>query len=106
MRRVELFELIRREFFDQGLSKREIARRHHVHRRAVRQAIASAIPPERRRSVRVRPVLTEEARAFIDGILLVDRRAPRKQRHTARRAMASGRRYQRGRRPLTAAGRM
>lgn len=85
MRRVELFELIRREFFDQGLSKREIARRHHVHRRVVRQAIASAIPPERRRPVRVRPVLTEEARAFIDGILLADRRAPRKQRHTARR---------------------
>ena len=85
MRRVELFELIRRDFFDQGLSKREIARKHHVHRRAVRQAIASAVPPERRRPSKARPVLTDEARAFVDGILLGDKKAPRKQRHTARR---------------------
>lgn len=84
MRRVELFELIRRDH-DQGLSKRAIAREHHVHRRVVRQAIASATPPERRRAVRPRPTLTEEARAFVDGVLLADRRAPRKQRHTARR---------------------
>lgn len=75
MRRVELFELIRRDH-DQGLSVRALARKHHVHRRAVREAIASAIPPERRPVVRPRPKLTEEARAFIDGILLADRRAP------------------------------
>lgn len=73
MRRVELFELIRREFFDQGLSKREIARKHGVHRRAVRQAIASAVPPERRCPVRTRVVLSQEARTFVDGILLADR---------------------------------
>jgi len=84
MRRVELFELIRRDH-DQGDSIRSIARRHRVHRRVVRQAVASAIPPEHRRPVRARPVLTEEARAFVDGILLADREAPRKQRHTARR---------------------
>jgi hypothetical protein len=85
MRKVELFELIRHDHFDQGLSIREIARQRQVHRRAVRQAIRSAVPPERKRPVRPRPRLTEEMLAFIDGILLADKRAPRKQRHTARR---------------------
>lgn len=50
--------------------------------------------PPRRPDRPPRPVLTEEARAFIDGILLAERRTPRKQRHTARRAMAPGGRYQ------------
>ena len=42
--RVEVFELIRRDGRD-GLSIRELADRHHVHRRTVRQALASAVPP-------------------------------------------------------------
>src|SRR5581483_10151263 len=41
-------------------------------------------PPERKRPVRPRPVLTEEASAFVDGVLVSDQRGPRKQRHTAR----------------------
>ena len=66
MRRVKLFELIRRDH-DQGLSKRAVARKYQIHRRVVRQAIASSVPPERKCPVRPRPTLTEDARAFIDG---------------------------------------
>lgn len=84
MRRVELFELIRKDY-EFGLSRREIARKRGVHRRTVRQALASATPPERRRPMRPCPKLTPEIKAFIDKILRSDRTAPKKQRHTARR---------------------
>jgi hypothetical protein len=41
--RVELFEQIRRDRRVEGLSIRELAERHRVHRRTVRQALASAL---------------------------------------------------------------
>lgn len=85
MRRVEIFELIRHDYFDFRLSIRAIARNRGVGRPAVRQAIRSAVPPPRKRSARPSPKLTGEVKAFIDGILVADRTAPRKQRHTARR---------------------
>jgi hypothetical protein len=46
--RVELFEQIRRDRRVEGLSIRELAERHRVHRRTVRQALASALPPPRK----------------------------------------------------------
>jgi hypothetical protein len=55
-----------------------------VHRRLVRQAIASALPPKHRYPPRAKPKLGGVA-AFIDRVLDEDRHAPRKQRHTARR---------------------
>ena len=45
---MEQFERIRREQREEGVSIRELARRHGVHRRAVRQALASAVPPPRK----------------------------------------------------------
>jgi hypothetical protein len=50
----------------------------------VRQALASAIPPNRKVPERESPQL-EPVREFIEGIQEADRKAPRKQRHTARR---------------------
>ena len=46
--RVEQFEQIRRDRDREGLSIRALAERHGVHRRAVRQALASAVPPAKR----------------------------------------------------------
>jgi hypothetical protein len=82
--KVELFEQIRREY-EFGLGTiNGVARKFGVHRRMVRQALSDANPPERKQSERPRPALSP-VMSFIDGILEADRRAPRKQRHTARR---------------------
>jgi hypothetical protein len=82
---VELFEQIRRDRRLEQLSIRELAERHGVHRRTVRQALDSAVPPPRKQYARrPRPALDAWV-AVIDGWLLADRNAPRKQRHTARR---------------------
>jgi transposase len=82
---VEQFEQIRRDHEREGLSIRALAARHGVHRRAVRQALASPVPPARR-SPQGRPApKLGEYRAVIDAWLLADREAPRKQRHTAKR---------------------
>ena len=83
--RVELFEQIRRDRRREGLSIRELAEKHGVHRRTVRQALAAAVPPPRRTyPTRARPAIDPFA-AVIDGWLLDDQSAPKKQRHTARR---------------------
>jgi transposase len=83
--RVELFEQIRRDWRAGGRSIRELAVRHHVHRRTVRQALASPVPaPRKEYSPRPRPAIGPYA-AIIDGWLVADREVPRKQRHTARR---------------------
>ena len=83
--RVELFEQIRKDRRVEGTSIRELADRHRVHRRTVRQALASAVPPARRPyPQRPRPAIDDYA-AIVDGWLVADRQVPRKQRHTARR---------------------
>jgi transposase len=81
---VDLFEQLRREHeFGIGTIA-GVAAKFGVHRRVVRQAISSALPPKHHYPPRIRPKLGVVA-AFIDKVLDEDRRAPRKQRHTARR---------------------
>jgi transposase len=83
--KVELFEQIRRAGAGpEGLSIRELSREFGVHRRTVRQALDSAVPPNRKVALRPSPVLGPW-KVVIDGWLAEDQRAPRKQRHTARR---------------------
>ncbi|WP_252189651.1 MULTISPECIES: hypothetical protein [unclassified Rhodococcus (in: high G+C Gram-positive bacteria)] len=67
------------------LSIRELAQRHGVHRRTVRQALASAVPPPRKPYRRRVPPAIDDWAELIDSWLIADQQAPRKQRHTARR---------------------
>jgi len=81
---VELYEQIRREFEHGAGTVRGVSRKLGVHRREVRQALVSAVPAERKVPERERTKLSA-AIPFIDEVLESDRKAPRKQRHTAHR---------------------
>lgn len=81
---MDLFEQIRREYeFGVG-TVTGVAKKLGVHRRMVREAIGSALPKPRKKTERPRFKLMT-AVSFIDAVLEADRKAPRKQRHTARR---------------------
>ena len=82
--KVLLYEQIRKAAEREDVSIRELARRFHVHRRDIRQALTSAVPPPRKVSPRPAPVLGPW-KPIIDAWLEADRDAPKKQRHTGRR---------------------
>ena len=82
--RVELYAAIRFDWQRNQMSIRALAEKYSVHRRTVREAVASPIPPPRRNPPRCAPVLAG-VREVIDAMLAEDLAAPRKQRHTAKR---------------------
>ena len=94
---MELFEQIRKTRDRQELSVRALARKFNVHRRTVRQALASSVPPPRKTPPRVSPVL-EPWKATIDGWLVADARRPQEATpHVPAHLAAPGRRARRRR---------
>jgi hypothetical protein len=69
--KVELFEEIRVARRKEKLSHRDLAVRFKVHRRVVVLALASPVPPARKRAVRKAPV-TGLWRAWVREILVLD----------------------------------
>jgi transposase len=83
MSRVELYEVIRKDSRE-GLGIRALAAKYGVHRRTVREALRSPVPPDRKAPDRESPALGPW-KGLIRAWLVADREVPRKQRHTARR---------------------
>jgi transposase len=81
---VEIFEQMRREYEHGVGTIKGVARKFGVHRRMVREAIGNAIPAPRKIPERERPKLAPVI-PLIEQMLEADRKAPRKQRHTAHR---------------------
>jgi transposase len=81
---VELFEAIRREYEHGVGTVKGVARKLGVHRRMVREALADAVPRAKRKPERARPAVGPVIE-FVERVLRADRKAPRKQRHTAHR---------------------
>lgn len=85
MIQVDEKEQIRRAFFIEGKTIRQIARERHHSRDTVKQALADPSPPEYNpEGPRDCPVMGAY-QEIIDGWLLDDQKRPRKQRHTAHR---------------------
>lgn len=84
MSKVELYEEIRLVRRDEHLRIRALADRFRVHRREVCAALVSPVPADRKTPVRLSPV-TGEYQVWIRHVLVGDRTALVKQRHTAKR---------------------
>ncbi|MEX3656037.1 IS21 family transposase [Mycolicibacterium fortuitum] len=81
--RVELYAAIRRDS-RAGVSMREIARTHNVGYHTVKDALGSAWP-QKRKEYAARGSKLDPFKGFIDEMIRADVKAPRKQRHTAKR---------------------
>lgn len=81
------YDLVRRMFYRQGIGKREISRRTGIHRDTIEKMLKYPGPPGYRlKKPRSKTKLDPYVR-IIDRILKDDRKAPKKQRHTAKRIL-------------------
>lgn len=85
MYRLEIYHRVRRAVFRDGMSEREASRVFGLDRGTVSKMLSFSQPPGYRlMAPRARRRMDAHA-AFVDQILISDRDAPKKQRHTVRR---------------------
>ena len=82
---MQLWTEIRRRVLAEGLSKRQACREYNLHWHTLTKILTNAEPPGYRRSGPRRKPKLDAFLPVIHEILTLDRQAPRKQRHTARR---------------------
>src|SRR3982751_4639669 len=76
---------IRRRVLADGLSKRAACREYKIHWKTLKKILDNAEPPGYRRTKPGRPSILEPLLPVVHQILEDDRKAPGKQRHTAKR---------------------
>lgn len=85
MYRLEIYVKVRQACLRDGMSQREAARRFGVDRETVKKMLVHSVPPGYRRAAPVARRRLDGLTGFIDAILMSDREAPKKQRHTIQR---------------------
>lgn len=82
---VDLYRRVRLACHQEGLSRREAARRFGIDRKTVAKMLSMSVPPGCRRNAPARRPKLDPFTGIIEGILEVDREGHRKQRQTAKR---------------------
>src|SRR3954449_5413496 len=80
---MEKWSEIRRRVLVDGLGKRAACREYGIHYKTLRKILTHTEPPGFRRPERQRPSVLGPLLSVAHQILMDDRKAPRKQRHTA-----------------------
>src|ERR1700712_2055026 len=76
---------IRRRVLADGLSRRAACREFNIHWKTLKRILDTPEPPGSRRAKTKRPSILEPLLPVVHQILEDDRKAPKKQRHTAQR---------------------
>lgn len=76
---------IRKACLRDGLSIRAAADKYKLHRSTIKKMLGSAIPADYSRRKEIKRPAIDAHKEFIDEIIISDKKAPRKQRHTIKR---------------------